>query len=602
LSEDQEIQEFKARDYQINARDQIINKLENENKRVFLVLLPTGMGKTLISALTVESLIDREIINKEDKILYLVQDRKLKYQLYDMAKAYELGKHGHLFLLGERKSIPAKMSRQHADLSKFIFATPVLLMNAVVRKTPKVMRETLNKVKLIIIDEILDLFAQSYGIKRPRGETIEYIETKFGNGRKFKEIVQDLIEEFKSSKKEEDGYEIDEGRVENYLIKEFSAKNYRMNKKFEPILNLLDVMNPSSDKIIVGLTASLSQDAKIALLKKTFGSEDVIAEIHPIGEEFEDYKPAYKLRQIRVYDDWISHMDALIQDIKQKTLMKLNKVYQMLFGKKRIPYDRILLFISDLLGKKALQNRLIKVLAGKNKSSKKSDDELNSIKPILSNASAYLLMTVARQKLLENTFKSFMAFMNKIKNLTLLSNDQFKEMKNKIEERLEEIRESKDYLGEKEKRLLFWINKLVKEDKSILVLCRFVEMTVFLKRLMDEKGITSTFVHGKLDGSAQHAQIKLFKDGVVKVLFASERLIEKGTDLPEADAAIYYGTTVSLERYEQSLGRIRSSVQEIKTSYTLSYNQTVENEKSLKRDTLFLDLIGKKLNVLIVKE
>jgi len=602
LSEDQEIQEFKARDYQINARDQIINKLENENKRVFLVLLPTGMGKTLISALTVESLIDREIINKEDKILYLVQDRKLKYQLYDMAKAYELGKHGHLFLLGEGKSIPAKMSRQHADLSKFIFATPVLLMNAVVRKTPKVMRETLNKVKLIIIDEILDLFAQSYGIKRPRGETIEYIETKFGNGRKFKEIVQDLIEEFKSSKKEEDGYEIDEGRVENYLIKEFSAKNYRMNKKFEPILNLLDVMNPSSDKIIVGLTASLSQDAKIALLKKTFGSEDVIAEIHPIGEEFEDYKPAYKLRQIRVYDDWISHMDALIQDIKQKTLMKLNKVYQMLFGKKRIPYDRILLFISDLLGKKALQNRLIKVLAGKNKSSKKSDDELNSIKPILSNASAYLLITVARQKLLENTFKSFMAFMNKIKNLTLLSNDQFKEMKNKIEERLEEIRESKDYLGEKEKRLLFWINKLVKEDKSILVLCRFVEMTVFLKRLMDEKGITSTFVHGKLDGSAQHAQIKLFKDGVVKVLFASERLIEKGTDLPEADAAIYYGTTVSLERYEQSLGRIRSSVQEIKTSYTLSYNQTVENEKSLKRDTLFLDLIGKKLNVLIVKE
>ena len=448
----------------------------------------------------------------------------------------------------------------------------------------------------------MDLFAQSYGQKRPRGETIEYIEKKYGNGRKFKEIVQDLITEFKSSRQGEEDYEIDESRVENYLIKEFSAKNYRLSKKFEPILNLLDIMDPKSDTIIIGLTASLSQDTKIDLLKKTFGSEDVVAEIRPIGEEFEDYKPAYQLRQIRVYDDWISHMDALIQDIKQKTLLKLNKVYQKLFGRKKIPYDRILLFISDLLGKKQLQNRLINILKEQNKSNKETDADLSSIKPILSNASAYLLMTVARQKLLENTFKSFTNFMNNIKNVTLHSNDQFKEMKSKIEDRVKEIQETKEYLGEKEKRLLFWVEKLVNENKNILVLCRFVEMTVYLKRLMDEKGIPSTFVHGKMDGGTQHSHIKMFKDGDVKVLFASERLIEKGTDLPEANAAIYYGTTVSLERYEQSLGRIRSSVQEIKTSYTLSYNQTVENEKSLKRDTLFLDLMGKKLNALIIKE
>ncbi len=425
MSEEQNVEEFKARDYQINARDQILNSLEDENKRIFLVLLPTGMGKTLISAITVEALIENEIVGNDEKILYLVQDRKLKYQLYDMAKAYDLGNYGHLFLLDEGKRIPARMSRQHADLSKFIFATPVLLMNAVVSKTPKIMRESLDKVKLIIIDEILDLFAQSYGTKRPREETIEYIENKYGNGRKFKEIVQDLIVEFKSSKEGEEDYEIDEMKVENYLIKEFSAKNYRLNKKFEPVLNLLDLMNPSSNKIIIGLTASLSQDSKIALLKKTFGSEDIVTEILPMGEEFEDYKPAYQLRQVRVYDDWVSYMDALIQDIKQVTLLKLNKVYQKLFGKKKIPYDRILLFISDLLGKKTLQSRLSNIIEAENKSNKESDDELSSIKPILSNASAYLLMTVARQKLLENTFKSFSSFINNIKNLTLLSNDQF---------------------------------------------------------------------------------------------------------------------------------------------------------------------------------
>ncbi|MHA1786556.1 MAG: DEAD/DEAH box helicase family protein [Candidatus Helarchaeota archaeon] len=587
---------FSPRDYQINARDQIVNMLENEGKRVFLVLMPTGMGKTLISAITIDILIEKGLIQKDEKILFLVQDRKLKYQLYEMAKNYGLAGHGNLYLLDENRKIPAQMSRQHAEISKFIFATPILLMNSVIGKVPRISRGTLDKIKLIIIDEILDVFAQSYGKKRPRAETIEYIEKKYGNGRNFKQIVNDLIEGFKKSHQEDDeDYEIDEARIQNYLIKEFSAKRYRLSKKFEPVLNMLGLLEPNSKKIVIGLTASLSQDTKIDLLKKTFGSEDIVAEIYPIGEEFEDYKPAYDLKQIRVYDDWISEMDNLIQDIKQASLMKLNQVYNKLFGRKRIPYDRILLFIGDLLGKKSLQTRLINLL--RSKSSNESDADI--IRPILSNASAYLLMTVARQRLLENTLPSFIRFINKIKNHTLLANEQFRTIKEKIEEKLIVIKETESYLGEKEKRLMFWINKLVGEEKKILVLCRFVEMTKHLSRLMEEKGVPSTFVHGKMNGAMQHTQIQSFKNGDVNVLFASERLIEKGTDLPEADAAIYYGTTVSLERYEQSLGRIRSNIQNVKTSYTLSYNLTIENEKSLKRDTLFLDLMGKKLTNLV---
>ncbi|MFW9770251.1 MAG: hypothetical protein ACFFEM_15650, partial [Candidatus Thorarchaeota archaeon] len=53
--------------------------------------------------------------------------------------------------------------------------------------------------------------------------------------------------------------------------------------------------------------------------------------------------------------------------------------------------------------------------------------------------------------------------------------------------------------------------------------------------------------------------------------------------------------TASIERYEQSLGRIRSNVSNVKTLYTIAYNQTVENEKSLKRDTMFLELLGGRL-------
>ena len=126
-------------------------------------------------------------------------------------------------------------------------------------------------------------------------------------------------------------------------------------------------------------------------------------------------------------------------------------------------------------------------------------------------------------------------------------------------------------------------------------MCRFVEVTKYLSNLAEKQGIQSTFVHGGMDGATQYNHIKSFKEGDKRVLFASERLIEKGTDLPEADVGFYYGTTASLERYEQSLGRIRSNVSNVKTLYTIAYNQTVEDEKSLKRDTMFLELLGKKM-------
>ena len=89
------------------------------------------MGKTFISTLIVEMLIERNLLHPEEKILFLVQDRKLKYQLYEMAKSYGLSNQGYLFLLDEEKTLPAPMTRQHADMAKFLFATPILLLNAI---------------------------------------------------------------------------------------------------------------------------------------------------------------------------------------------------------------------------------------------------------------------------------------------------------------------------------------------------------------------------------------------------------------------------------------------------------------------------------------
>ncbi len=568
--------------YQLNARDQVIHDYEYEGKTVFLVLLPTGMGKTFISTLTIEMLLERGIVGQDESILFLVQDRKLKHQLYEMATNYGLSQYGYLYLLDEQKGIPAHMARQHSALAKFIFATPVMLANAITGRSPRICIETLAKVKIVIIDEILDILAQSYGVSRPREDTISYIEKRFGRGRSFTKLVTDLKREIETSAA--GSYEINEAQIEERLIREFSARNYRLDKRFEPILHILGILKPESEKIVLGLTASLSQDAKIDLLKQQFGGERKIAEIHPVGDDFEDHQPAYQLQRIRVFDDWVSSVDASISNVKRSLMSTLNRIYKMLTGRNKIPGDRILLFVSDLMAKKEIQEKLLARVSG----------DRGRFEFLLSSARGYLLMTVARQRLLESTFSTFQKFSMEITNSVLLGNSDFETIRNMITERA-----TKNLPDEKEKRLFYWLEKLTQEGKSVLVLCRFVGMTKHLMNLAQQQGIPSTNVHGRMAGSIQHERIKSFKTGEAKILFASERLIEKGTDLPEADVGIYYGTTVSLERYEQSLGRIRSSVHNIKTFYTISYNQTVEDEKALKRDTMFLQLIGGKLGTQI---
>ncbi len=566
--------------YQLNARDQIIHEYEYNNKHVFLILLPTGMGKTLISNLVIEALLEREVIGLDEKVLFLVQDRKLKHQLYEMAKTYGLAEQGYLFLLDSQKDLPPRMVQQHSALAKFLFSTPQLLLNAVVGRVKRITQETLAKVKVVVIDEILDIFAQSYGTPRPRRETIAFIERKFGKGRSFTKIIQDLKRELESS--ETITHEIDQHQLENHVLREFSSRNYRLNKRFEPLLRFLDLLNPTTERIVIGMTALLSQDIKVDLLRQTFGGDQRVAEIHPVGDDFEDHKPAYQLRRIRVFDEWITTIDAQITRIKGSLLKTLNSAYQLLTGRVKIPVDRLLLFVTDLIAKSHLHEQLKEKLNG--------DEQRQAI--IISSAHAYLQITVARQRLLESTFQSFHHYITRLKNRVLTNNPDFTSILENTSERA-----TNKVTDEKQTRLIYWLKRLTHENQRVLVLCRFVDMTKHLKDLAIQHGIPSTNVHGRMQGSQQHAQIAKFKSGEVQVLFASERLIEKGTDLPEADVGIYYGTTVSLERYEQSLGRIRSTRHNIKSFYTISYNQTIEDEKSLKREAMFLELVGKEFKI-----
>ncbi|MHA1263937.1 MAG: helicase-related protein [Candidatus Helarchaeota archaeon] len=556
--------------YQINARDKVVDAID-AGKKVILILLPTGMGKTFITTLSIEALIENGTLKKKDKVLFLVNDRKLKHQLYQMSQTLGLSQYGDLFLLPEGRFAP-RITREHARIAKFIFATPILLLNSIIARTPsqiKIDRSTLEQIKLVVIDEIFDVLAQSIGkVNRSKEETIQYIEQVYNVN--FEELVDGI------SKK----YDIDKDHVVKRLIQEFSAKKYRLNKRFEPVLNLLGLLN-ESDKFIIGMTASFTQREKLTLLEKTFGGPDNVAQIYPTGEDFEDYTPDYIFKKIVVFDDWVSDIDGKLQEMKGGTLRLINQAYKIITNRPQVPNDRIMLFISDLLGKKPLQQK-IKDARGE-----------AFLTQVLTHSSAYLLLTVARQNLLENTLRSFIKFIARIKNSYLLNHPTFKYIKERILARKDEIEGDKVYISKKEERLLFWLKRFIEEGKKVLVLCRFVSVTQYLHQMMQEQGYNTSFVHGKLDGTSQHAQIMKFKRGDSQILFASERLIEKGTDLPEADVAVYYGVSVSLTKYEQSIGRIRSSRIATKTVYTLAYHQTAEEENAFKRDALFLELLGK---------
>ena len=244
-------------DYQENARDQIIAKIDDGLRKV-ICYLPTGMGKTLIAIITIQHLVENEYLKPDDKVLFLVADRKLKHQLHDMASSAGLGNYGNLFILPEGQDYPAHLVRQHAAMSRFIFATPILFTNAVIARsaaTQKLDKSILQQIKVVIIDEVLDVLAQSYGKKRSREETLAYIKKMF-NVDDYDSFLQEMAQR----------YEIQPQQVEMLLEKEFSPRYYRMNATFEPVLTLLRILDPNAGVITIGLTASVMQQAKREIL------------------------------------------------------------------------------------------------------------------------------------------------------------------------------------------------------------------------------------------------------------------------------------------------------------------------------------------------
>ncbi len=508
---------FTPRDYQTDAAISILKSILEDKKKATILLLPTGMGKTNVAVMVVVEMLKKGVISPEGKILFLSPDRKLKHQLHDVCQA-DFSSYGSSYLLPEGQSIPPSITQKHFALSRFIFATPALLMNSLFARTPsqrRVKPEDFDKVEFIVIDEILDVTAQ----------TIK------GGG-------------------------------------------FRMDKRFAPLIDRL-MAKPTNQ--FLGLTASILQKGKLKFIEDMFGGEDKIEFIYPKGDDFQEHAPAIKLKRFYVFDDMRKEMDERLMVLRSQTEKVLMAGYKRLSGGQDLPSNRTLLFANEVM-KRSYEDTTFET------------GSEAFFKNLIINAGAYLDLIVARQFLFEHTFPKFANFVMGIKNTLLLNSTEWQEIKELVEMAVKEGKASK--ISPKDLRLIQVVKKLVNEEgNSVIIFLRFVEMTKHLSALLEKEGIPNLFVHGRMSGESQTMQLKRFKNGDVKVLFASEKLIRKGTDLPEADRCIHFGTTLSIEAREQAMGRIRSTRSDLKEDITIIYHQTAEQEKYTKLVEQFLESV-----------
>ncbi|MHA1212800.1 MAG: helicase-related protein, partial [Candidatus Heimdallarchaeota archaeon] len=494
-----------------------ILKVLDGDKRTAVLLLPTGMGKTNVAVMVVVELLKKGKISPDGKVIFLSPDRKLKHQLHDVCQP-DLSSYGGSFLLPEGSALPPYIIQKHFSISRFIFATPALLMNSLFARTPsqrRVKPEDLDKAEFVVIDEILDITAQT-----------------------------------------------------------IKGAGFRMDKRFAP---LIDRLRSKENVKFMGLTASILQKGKLGFIENQFGGKDQIEFIFPEGDDFTEHAPAIKLKRFYVFDDLRKELDKLLLVLRSRTEKVLKSGYTRISGGQFLASNRTLLFANEIL-KRSYQDT----------SFQKGSEAF--FKKLIINAGAYLDLIVGRQFLFEHTFVKFATFVRNIKNTLLMNSSEWNEVKDIIELAVKEGRVSN--VSPKDLRLLQIVKKLVNEEgNSVIIFLRFVEMTKHLSALLEKEGIPNLFVHGRMGGESQNMQLKRFKDGEVKVLFASERLIRKGTDLPEADRCIHFGTTLSIEAREQAMGRIRSTRSNLKEDITIIYHQTAEQEKYTKLVERFLESV-----------
>jgi len=126
----------------IESRQYQLNIAKSSAKKNTLVVLPTGMGKTIIGLI----LIAQQLRNRSDKILFLAPTKPLVTQHTQFLREFlTIEDHEIVVFTGE---VPPSKRKEMIDKSRIIVSTPQVIENDLLSKNLN-----LNQFSLLIFDE-----------------------------------------------------------------------------------------------------------------------------------------------------------------------------------------------------------------------------------------------------------------------------------------------------------------------------------------------------------------------------------------------------------------------------------------------------------------
>ncbi|MFX1279869.1 MAG: DEAD/DEAH box helicase [Promethearchaeota archaeon] len=178
------ISELEVREYQVAIANFCINKNS-------LVVLPTGLGKTIIAVLVAKKAL--ELFPPESKIIVLAPTRPLINQHYDtFLKFLNIPEDNFVVLTG--KTLPEKRTELYHH-NQILFYTPQTLRNDLVSR-----RYTLEDTALIIFDEAHHasgeyayiMIADEYSEQNPDGTTLALTASPGASKKKIAQLCTSL--------------------------------------------------------------------------------------------------------------------------------------------------------------------------------------------------------------------------------------------------------------------------------------------------------------------------------------------------------------------------------------------------------------------------
>ncbi len=314
---------LEPRAYQINIAKSIYNGANT------LVILPTGLGKTMIALLAIA-----KVLYQNKSIIMLAPTKPLSKQHYSVLLSLaNINNDGILMLTG---SVNASTRQAIASNAKIIVATPQTIANDMKKN-----RITLNNCGLVIFDEChkaVGRYAYTYIANEAKLKGIQIIGLTASPGSNTKKINQ-LIETL--------GIEQIEMRVSN----DIDVRDYVMDKsvsnvyvdKNEPIMKLTQTLKPLIDQHMEKLyTTGISPFRHFEKMPKRmlFEISDKISKIHSDSYKFmAALHYVYLINLIHAYDlvstegitpfiDYINSLRA--KENKSNALIKLLADKQLL--------------------------------------------------------------------------------------------------------------------------------------------------------------------------------------------------------------------------------------------------------------------------------